>query len=130
MATPQVPAEPLEPNLNIWEKECNEITEQLRRNHSDLEFNLIPFKEFIYVDLLIVPEDQRSQGRGTAFMQELVEAADEINCPLALTPDTTYGSSDEERLEEYYTRFGFVKNIGRDRDFSTNHKMIRPRKNG
>ncbi|MEK7724172.1 MAG: GNAT family N-acetyltransferase, partial [Acidobacteriota bacterium] len=128
-ASPRITPEPLDSFLNLWEEECAEITQKLTESNPNAEFRLIPYKEFIYVDWLIFAEEKRNQGLGTKFFQELIEVADEINCPLALTPDTSFGSSDESRLEEYYTRFGFIKNIGKDRDFSTNHKMIRPRKN-
>jgi predicted GNAT superfamily acetyltransferase len=126
----RITPDPLDSIINLWEEECDEITKKLRESNPEIEFNLIAYKEFIYVDLLIIPEKKRKQGLGTKFMTELIELADSVNCPLALTPDTSYGSSDETQLEEYYKRFGFIKNIGKDREFSTNHTMIRPRKNG
>ena len=125
----RIKPDPLDSIINLWEEECREITEKLSESNPGLEFKLIPYKEFIYLDLLIIPEKKRNQGLGTKFMNELIELADSVNCPLALTPDSSYGSWDEARLEEYYQRFGFIKNIGKDREFSTNHTMIRPRKN-
>jgi predicted GNAT superfamily acetyltransferase len=130
MVSLKIKPDPLDSILSLWEEECDEITKKLRESNPDLEFILIPYNEFIYLDLIIIPEEKRHQGLGTKFMKELIEAADLINCPLALTPDTSYGSWDEARLEDYYKRFGFIRNIGKDRDFSTNHTMIRPRKNG
>ncbi len=126
MASLRIKPEPLTPIINLWEEECAEIVNKLKESNKDLEFQLIPYKEFIYLDLLIVPEEYRNQGLGTKFMNELIEAADSIRCPLALTADTSYSDADEETLESYYKRFGFIKNIGKDRDFSTNHTMIRP----
>ncbi len=130
MATLRIKPDPLDSILNLWETECQEISKKLAAANTEVEFKLIAYKEFIYVDWLIIPENLRNQGLSTKFFNELVAAADSINCPLALTPDPSFGSSDESRLEEYYKRFGFIKNIGKDRDFSTNHLMIRPRKNG
>ena len=130
MAWLRITPDPLDSIINLWEEECDEMTKKLSESNPDLEFKLIPYKEFIYVDLLIIPQEKRKQGLGTKFMTQLIELADSVNCPLALTPDTSYGSSDETQLEEYYKRFGFIKNIGKDREFSTNHTMIRPRKNG
>lgn len=126
MASLRIKPEPLTPIINLWEEECAEIVNKLKESNKDLEFQLIPYKEFIYLDLLIVPEEYRNKGLGTKFMNELIEAADSIRCPLALTADTSYSDTDEETLEAYYKRFGFIKNIGKDRDFSTNHTMIRP----
>jgi GNAT superfamily N-acetyltransferase len=129
MASSQIPIEPLDPILNIWEEECQMFTERLKRSNPHVEFNLIAYKEFIYLDLISVAENYRNSGLGTKFMKELAALADSVNCPLALTPDTSYGASDEAKLEDFYMRFGFIKNIGKDRDFSTMQTMIRPRKN-
>ncbi len=104
------------------------LTRRLEKSHPLTEFNLIAHEGFIYVDLLIIAEENRFKGLGKSFLRDLVALADEVNCPLALTPDTSFGSSDETRLENLYAQFGFIKNIGKNRDFSTNHTMIRPRK--
>jgi len=128
MKTTQVPSEPLDPILTLWEDECIVMTKRLSESNPGIEFKLIPYNEFIYVDFLSVPKENRNSGLGTKFMTELVALADEINCPLALTPDISYGATDEARLERFYSRFGFIRNTGRDRDFSTMQTMIRPRK--
>ena len=46
-----------------------------------------------YVELaqVIVPKEQRGEGIGTAFMEDLVAKADAANVTLVLTPDTVYG---------------------------------------
>ena len=128
MATSQIPIEPLDPILNLWEIECQMFTEHLKKSNPNVEFNLIPYKEFIYLDFILIAENHRNLGLGTKFMEQLVILADSVNCPLALTPDTSYGARDEATLENFYKRFGFIKNIGKDRDFSTMQTMIRPRK--
>ncbi len=128
MALGRISSEPLSPLINVWEDECRMFTRKLKKTHPNLEFNLIPHEGFIYVDFLIVAEEHRQKGLGKNFMRDLTALADEVNCPLALTPDTSFGSSDEARLENLYAQFGFIKNIGKARDFSTNHTMIRTKK--
>jgi predicted GNAT superfamily acetyltransferase len=120
--------DPLSPIDSIWVEECNIFTAKLKQSNPTIEFNLIAYKEFIYFDFLRVAEGDRNQGLGTKFFKELVALADLANCPLALTPDASYGDWKETDLERFYERFGFVKNIGKNRDFSTNHTMVRPRK--
>ncbi|MGW4240948.1 GNAT family N-acetyltransferase [Nocardia sp. NPDC004722] len=73
---------------------------------------------------LVVPEDQRNQGIGTAIMRRLTDAADRWSIPSALTPGNTYGGS-LSRLRPFYRRFGFVPNRGRARDFATTESMVR-----
>lgn len=128
MATSQIPIEPLDPIINLWEEECRMFTEQLKKSNPNVEFKLIPYKEFIYLDFILIAENCRNAGLGTKFMKQFVALADLVNCPLALTPDISYGASDEITLENFYKRFGFINNIGKDRDFSTMQTMIRPRK--
>jgi GNAT superfamily N-acetyltransferase len=128
MANPQITNEPLDPILSIWEQECRQFTKKLKKSNPGVKFNLIAYNEFIYLDLILISKEKRNMGLGTKFMNELIALADSVNCPLALTPDTSYGGSDEARLETFYKRFGFIKNIGKDRDFSTMQTMIRPRK--
>ena len=128
MATSQIPIEPLDPIINLWEEECRMVTEQLKKSNPKVEFKLIPYKEFIYLDFILIAENCRNSGLGTKFMKQFVALADLVNCPLALTPDISYGAPDEITLENFYKRFGFINNIGKDRDFSTMQTMIRPRK--
>jgi GNAT superfamily N-acetyltransferase len=82
---------------------------------------------FINLDKVVVPKAQRGQGVGSAFMRELVQHADETGSPIALTPSADFGGT-VSRLKEFYKRFGFVENRGRNKDFTTRHTMIRPPK--
>ena len=72
----------------------------------------------------MVPESERGAGRGTAAMQALVGYADATGQHLALTPSADFGGN-KKRLTEFYKRFGFVENKGKNRAFSTKEKMYR-----
>jgi site-specific DNA-cytosine methylase/predicted GNAT family acetyltransferase len=73
-----------------------------------------------------VPESQRGSGIGTKFMDELVSYADQAGKPVLLTPSTDFGATSKSRLENFYRRFGFVPNRGRQKDYSLpNEAMIR-----
>lgn len=71
-----------------------------------------------------VPEDRRNQGTGTAFMEDLIEWADENGFTITLTPDDAFGGS-VRRLNDFYKRFGFIDNTGRDKDFAISETMYR-----
>ena len=67
----------------------------------------------------------RGQGNGTRFMEDLARLADEKGWTLALTPSGGFGAKSIKRLKDFYKRFGFVDNKGRNPDFSTRESMIR-----
>lgn len=81
----------------------------------------------IYVAQIVVPEDERSAGKGTAAMQQLIEYADRTGQRVVLTPSSDFGGN-KKRLVEFYKRFGFVENKGRGKDFTTMEGMYRPPK--
>lgn len=72
-----------------------------------------------------VPEGSQGSGVGTQVMNELISAADAEGARISLTPDTSFGGSSVSRLKDFYKRFGFVENKGRNKDFSTRNTMYR-----
>jgi len=79
----------------------------------------------VIISQIIVPKDERNQGLGTAMMEDLVRWADSTGTVLALTPSKEYGASSVARLQSFYRRFGFEKNRGRNKDWSTQESMVR-----
>lgn len=78
----------------------------------------------ITLSQIIVPQDQRERGVGTSAMQALVEYADRTGQRIALSPSADFGGN-KKRLMEFYKRFGFVENKGRNKDFAVSETMIR-----
>jgi GNAT superfamily N-acetyltransferase len=78
----------------------------------------------ITVSKIIVPEAERGTGKGTAAMQALVDYADRTGQHVALSPSADFGGT-KKRLVEFYKRFGFVENKGKNRAFSTSESMYR-----
>jgi len=74
---------------------------------------------------IVIPDNQRSKGMGTKVMQDVVDMADEQGARISLTPDTSFGGSSVSRLKDFYKRFGFVENKGKNKDFSTRNTMYR-----
>lgn len=72
-----------------------------------------------------VPEGSQGGGIGSKVMDDLIAAADAEGAQISLTPDTTFGGSSVSRLKDFYKRFGFVENKGRNKDFSTRNTMYR-----
>lgn len=102
-------------------------------NISEIEdyFNSIGIKHSIsernnsiQLNKIIVPENSRNTGIGTDAMNKLVDFADSNGKMLTLTPSSDFGGN-KNRLIDFYKRFGFVENKGRNKDFSTMDSMIR-----
>jgi len=75
---------------------------------------------------LVVPEDKRGTGLGSAFMKELTDIADSEGRVLTLTAAKDYGTTSLERLKDFYKGFGFIENRGRNKDFTISDSMYRP----
>ena len=82
-------------------------------------------RESITLHSLKVDEQNQRQGLGTAFMQDLINYADDVKKAVLLSPSIDFGASSVSRLKEFYKRFGFEENKGRTRNFKTRETMIR-----
>lgn len=80
--------------------------------------------EVITLFRIVVPEGARNGGSGTSAMRELVEYADRTGQHIALTPSGDFGGN-KKRLVDFYKRFGFIENKGRNRAFQTSESMYR-----
>ena len=78
----------------------------------------------ITLSRIVVPKEKRNTGIGTDAMQQIIDYADQSGKRVALSPSSDFGGS-KERLKEFYKRFGFVENKGRNKDFSISETMYR-----
>jgi GNAT superfamily N-acetyltransferase len=80
------------------------------------------------IGTMVVPRELRSQGIGTKVMNELSRYADANNLQIRLNtavPSDGFGTTSQQRLVDFYKRFGFVENKGRNKDFEISHGMYR-----
>lgn len=89
-----------------------------------IDFALHEKGDIITVSKIIIPEDGRGKGTGTTAMQKLLDYADAAGKHVALTPSSDFGGN-KKRLAQFYKRFGFVENKGRNRAFTTSESMYR-----
>ena len=92
-----------------------------------VDFDLMQKDDLATLAKVVVPKNQRGQGTGTDFMNALAKAADEDGATLALSPASDFGGN-KARLIEFYKRFGFVPNKGRNIDYAISESMYRPPK--
>lgn len=78
----------------------------------------------IILSRIVVPQDMRSQGIGTAAMRELTAFADRAGATIGLSPSGDFGGT-VSRLKSFYRSLGFVENTGPARDLSISESMIR-----
>ena len=78
----------------------------------------------VQIESIFVPKEKRGQGIATDVFFELVRWADGNGYILALDPSSDFGSS-VPKLRKFYSKFGFVRNLGRKKDHRTRYAMIR-----
>lgn len=76
-----------------------------------------------------VNKELRGSGLATDAMKEIISIADKNNIALSLSPTNEWGSS-KSRLIDFYKRFGFVENKGKNKDFTISETMFRVPKQG
>ena len=82
-------------------------------------------KNAIELSKIIVPKENRGEGLGSKFMQDLTAHADKYSKRVDLSPSKDFGASSVARLKEFYKKHGFVENKGKHKDYSISHSMYR-----
>ena len=102
------------------------ISETIKSKYPDVKIDLFGNPEKGYeLSRIVVPKEGRSSGVGTQVMEDIIQMADAQGAKVSLTPDTEFGGTSVSRLKDFYKRFGFVENKGRNKDFSTRNTMYR-----
>jgi GNAT superfamily N-acetyltransferase len=78
----------------------------------------------LVLNKVIVPQESRGSGIGSAFMKELIDYGNSSGKPIALTPSSDFGGN-KSRLIEFYKRFGFVENKGKNKDYEISESMYK-----
>ena len=85
---------------------------------------------YIYILDIFLPVKLRNKGLGTKFMEDVIKYADKNKAKIVLTPEPEGLENKEDkemtdRLVNFYKRFGFVENEGKNRDRSIKQRMYR-----
>jgi 8-oxo-dGTP pyrophosphatase MutT (NUDIX family)/GNAT superfamily N-acetyltransferase len=121
---PPPPAD-LDDEDSFDEEWLDDILEDYRSQGVKIDVHLKSDGETLEVSRIVVPEDERNSGTGTMIMDELVTYADENGLTMVLTPSSDFGGT-KSRLVDFYKRFGFVENKGKNKDFKYRDTMYRP----
>jgi hypothetical protein len=104
-------------------KNINSIVDKYKDKGVELSVFENPSNKTIYLSKIKV--DNKKQGQGTKVMDDLISYADETQQTITLTPSLDYGASSIKRLKDFYKRFDFVENKGKNKDFEFRDAMYR-----
>ena len=102
----------------------NEFEKYLEDKYN-ANIDLGDYKKYIYLSKISIPKEIRGLGIGTEIMNEIIAYADNNNRLVTLTPSTDYGATSISRLKEFYKKFGFIENKGRNKNFEISQSMYR-----
>lgn len=102
------------------------IEELLNGKYNDVldELFISEKDDYLRLHSIIIKDEAKEGGFGTQIMEDIVKYADDNNKIVVLTASDSYGSS-KNRLINFYKRFGFVPNKGRNKDYRFQDTMIR-----
>jgi predicted GNAT family N-acyltransferase len=109
--------------IQITEGQYNRLMEGYIQFPIDEEITLEVWedKNKLEISSIVIPKELRGEGKGTEIMNMVCKYADEVNKPIYLTPDTSFGGTSINRLKRFYGGFGFKKN----QDYEVSHSMVR-----
>ena len=107
-----------------WLQENTSFIKELKEKYKNSfkTINIYEYNNKISIDLIIAKE--QNSGEGTKLMKDICEYADKSKKIIILSPSDDFGSN-KKRLIEFYKRFGFVENKGKDKDFEIFESMYR-----
>lgn len=108
----------------VQQQTAREFAASLREENPGLKIDLVGSGKVVTLSRIVVPDDARNSGTGTAVMQRLTRWADQNGKTLALSPSGDFGGN-KARLGDFYKRFGFVDNKGRAKDYEISETMYR-----
>lgn len=115
-----------EDNLQSLRMEQNprDLADQLKLQYPGLKISLTGTGDVVTLQRIELPAESRNMGTGTAIMQQITSWADANGKTVALSPSSDFGGN-KARLNEFYKRFGFVENKGRNKDYAISETMYR-----
>ena len=113
-------------NLNFREylKENTNFINSIKKKYQNdfSKINIYEFEDKISIDLIVAKE--KNTGSGSKLMQDICDYADKERKTIILSPSDEFGGN-KKRLIQFYKRFGFVENKGKNKEFLIFESMYR-----
>ena len=94
----------------------DDLVQMLRRQYPGLDLHVWENDSKIELSNITVPEELRGRGIGSNIVNTLKDYAKQVGKPVVVRPSPEKGKI--AALNRFYTRHKFVKNKGRNLDFS------------
>jgi len=118
--TPKVP--PITPEPETGVKSLDDIFSE---KHPQVDAFVFERPDSIRLKSISVAKELQREGRGTAYINDLISHADEVGKTITLSTGGRDFDFPKRKLIEYYKRFGFVENKGRNLDLRISDTMYR-----
>jgi len=114
-------------NDNASKDHITQVDEILTAKYPNIDFFIgqNDSTKMLTLSSIIIPKKERNKGLGTKFMEDLVEHADKMGYTVKLSPSSDFGGS-KTRLKEFYKRFDFIENKGKNKTYKFMETMYRP----
>lgn len=114
----------------IYDKqnELNIFVTSLKEKYPMVDIRLYIRGNDLKLDHIVVKKEFRKTGIGSAIMREICNFADKHGYRITLTTgirDPHFGTTSGDRLKKFYSRFGFKRNFGKNKDYSLSDNMYR-----
>jgi hypothetical protein len=107
--------------VNGFGRNADDMASILNDIHPNIDADLMGGNS---VTLSKIIAKNKNSGDGTRFMDDFTKLADEKGLTTSLSPSSDFGGN-KTRLKEFYKRFGYIENKGRNKDFTINESMYR-----
>ena len=111
-------------NFREYLRENTNFISSIKKKYKEefSKINIYEFEDKISIDLIIAAE--KNTGTGTKLMQDICDYADKERKTIILSPSDEFGGN-KKRLIQFYKRFGFVENKGKNKEFLIFESMYR-----
>lgn len=110
---------------------AHQLQRELQTKYNPKSLQLYEHGNDIVLGLIVLGREHQGMGVGSKIMNDICDYADRNKKRILLTPaikDKHHGTTSQSRLINFYKRFGFVLNKGRNKDFSISELMYRESK--
>lgn len=96
--------------------------------NTSVEYGVAKDGKSAEIVLVRTPKPERGKGSARAAMETITDVADVNGTTLFLNSEPMGGGVKKTKLDEFYKSLGFVKNIGKNKDFTSRAEFVRPPK--
>lgn len=94
----------------------NLVLEKINKKYPFASVSAFEAKHKIELSKIKIPKENQNSGVGSDIIKILQDYAREVGKPIVISPESEKGK--KEALNRFYKKLGFVKNSGRNMDYT------------